>query len=56
MIYKCHNRLCGFLFERTTEPDACPDCGSINISEATPEEKQEYIELKKTFGVPDDQK
>ena len=46
MIYKCHNRNCGFLFERTTTPETCPDCGSINISEATDEEGQEYRKLQ----------
>ena len=47
MIYKCMRRDCGFLFSRSSEVDACPDCGGSRIREATQEEQEEYSRLLK---------
>ena len=46
MIYKCMRENCGFLFSRTTEPDACPDCGGKNIRVANDAEQREYENRK----------
>lgn len=40
MIYACD--ACRFLFERTNEPERCPDCGKFNIRPAVEEEIKEY--------------
>lgn len=40
MIYACD--ACKFLFERTGEPDRCPDCGKLNIRPAAKDEITEY--------------
>jgi rubrerythrin len=42
MIYVCD--ACRFVFERTGEPDACPDCESPAVREASEEERAEYLE------------
>ena len=31
-----------FLFQRIKEPDACPDCGSLAITEASEEQQVEF--------------
>ena len=41
-VYVCTNRKCRFVFERTSTVDACEDCGSANIRNATDEEVREY--------------
>lgn len=43
MIYKCLRSDCGYLFQRTQEPEQCPDCGWPGIRRpATAEEIKEY--------------
>jgi DNA-directed RNA polymerase subunit RPC12/RpoP len=48
MIYVCGT--CRFVFERIGETDACPDCGRLNIKEATPDEKNGYLKNRAEFG------
>lgn len=40
MIYACD--ACRFLFERTREPECCPDCGKLTIRPAAEDEIAEY--------------
>jgi len=44
VIYACD--CCHFVFERTGETHACPDCGKPAVREATDKEKEEYIEYR----------
>lgn len=48
MIFICNN--CGFLFERTIEPDQCPDCGKENIETAKTEDQIKYLIQKEEIG------
>ena len=45
MIYKCLRDNCGFLFSRTGEPEACPDCGSKAFRPADNKEQQEAFQI-----------
>ena len=47
MIYKCSK--CLYLFERRGTVDRCPDCGSVNFTEAGPEDQREYRELRRQY-------
>ena len=49
MIYACDN--CRFLFERTSEPEQCPDCGKFNIRSANESEIAEYEERKREMSL-----
>ena len=40
-VYICGK--CLFLFERTGEVQACPDCGRLNIRYASDEDASEYL-------------
>ena len=53
MIYYCE--ICRFIFERTGEVDACPDCGKPSVREATSKEKNGYLN-NRTVGDNDDGK
>lgn len=50
MVYKCMQRNCHFLFERSEEPKQCPDCGYDGICEAAPEEVEEYRKNRERSG------
>ncbi len=47
MIYCCST--CKYVFERSTFPMYCPDCGKEYIRYATKEEIDEYIGYQKEF-------
>lgn len=49
LIYKCSK--CLYLFERIGEVDRCPDCGSVNFTEAGPNDLQEYAALRREFDA-----
>lgn len=49
VIYKCSK--CIYLFERRGAVERCPDCGSVNFTEAGPEDCAEYAALRKQFAV-----
>ena len=40
MIYTCNT--CRFTFKRSGKAEACPDCGKLDVREATMKEKTEY--------------
>lgn len=40
MVYICER--CSFTFKRVDFPDACPDCGSANLREATEDERHAF--------------
>lgn len=46
MICKCEQKNCGFLFERVSEAERCPDCGSERIRPADETEQKEYLSRK----------
>ncbi|MDR2089802.1 MAG: hypothetical protein LBP73_10685 [Clostridiales Family XIII bacterium] len=48
MVYVCDS--CRFVFERTGETDACPDCGKPDIREASEAERDEYRKGRADFG------
>ena len=48
MIYRCDS--CKFLFRRFSGVNACPDCGSMKIRYATPEEREEFKRYEEEFG------
>ena len=49
MIYKCSK--CLYLFEWMGAVDRCPDCGSVNFTEAGPEDQEEYAALRRQFAA-----
>ena len=54
LIYKCSK--CLYLFERIGEVDRCPDCGSVNFTEAGPNDQQEYAALHREFAAGREEK
>ncbi|MDR2770676.1 MAG: hypothetical protein LBB57_01400 [Clostridiales Family XIII bacterium] len=54
MVYVCES--CRFVFERTGAADDCPDCGKLNIREASREERDAYQKTRAERGKGDDVK
>lgn len=43
-VYICCK--CGFRFERKGDVQACPDCGHVNVREASEKESGDYLREK----------
>ena len=52
VVYICAK--CLFSFERIGSVDTCPDCGSVNIRQATDEEKSEYLRVRAEMNSNND--
>ena len=47
MVYSCGN--CRFAFERVSEPERCPDCGSLAIHPADEAERRDYEAVRRSL-------